>query len=134
MDITEVTGKGKILLMDDDEGVRFIAGRTLEHMGYGVDHAEEGLTAIELYRKALESGAPYVAVILDLTIPGGMGGKEVLDRLKEIDPAVKGFVSSGYQDDPMMKDFAAYGFSGAITKPFRYEDMVTALKQAFGVS
>ncbi len=117
--------------MDDEEGVRAIAGRILEEMGYAVDYAIEGNEAVDLFHRALERGVRYAAVILDLNVPGRMGGVATLARLRAIDPAVKAFVCSGYQDDPVMLDYAAHGFSGAIAKPFRYEDMVAALKQVF---
>ena len=131
MSADQQAGKGTILLMDDDEGVRFIASRTLEHMGYAVDCAEDGPEAIELHRRAVESGVPYLAVILDLTIPGGMGGAKVLEKLRELQPEVKAFVSSGYPDDPVMRNAAAHGFCGALSKPFRYEDVERVMTRHF---
>jgi two-component system, cell cycle sensor histidine kinase and response regulator CckA len=125
-------GKGKILFMDDEEAVRFLAGRTLRRMGFEVEFAKDGLQAIALYGEALEAGAAFSAVIMDLTIPGGMGGREAVQRLREIDPEVKAFVSSGYSDDPIMANPFSYGFCGVIPKPFLYEELVAALQQVFG--
>jgi CheY-like chemotaxis protein len=110
----------KVLVMDDDEMVRFVAGETLKRYGFEVEFASDGLQAVELYRKRHLEGAPFVAVILDLNIPGGMGGEEAMLRLLEIDPAAKGYVSSGRTDDPVMVNFRDFGFSGTIEKPYFY--------------
>jgi two-component system, cell cycle sensor histidine kinase and response regulator CckA len=125
-------GKGKVLFMDDEEAVRFLAGRTLRRMGFEVEFAKDGLQAIALYSEALAAGASFSAVVMDLTIPGGMGGKEAVQRLRALDPEVKAFVSSGYSDDPVMANPLSYGFCGVIPKPFLYEEMVAALQQVFG--
>jgi len=125
-------GKGKILFMDDEEAVRFLAGRTLRRMGFEVEFAKDGLQAISLYSEALAAGAGFCAVVMDLTIPGGMGGREAVQHLREIDPELKAFVSSGYSDDPVMANPFSYGFCGVIPKPFLYEEMVAALQQVFG--
>lgn len=118
-----LVGKGKILLMDDDEMVRDVVGEMLHQMGYKVDFAREGEEALHLYQKAKESSTDYDAVILDLTIPGGMGGKETIQRLLEMDPNVKAIVSSGYSHDPIMSKYREYGFSGVITKPYLIEEL-----------
>jgi len=125
-------GKGKILFMDDEEAVRFLAGRTLRRMGFEVEFAKDGLQAISLYEAALAAGERFSAVVMDLTIPGGMGGREAVLRLRELDPELKAFVSSGYSDDPVMANPLSYGFCGVIPKPFLYEEMVAALQQVFG--
>ena len=114
-----VQGSGRILLMDDDEMIRKVAGRLIQRIGYEVDTATNGSEAIEKYREAKKAGIPFDAVILDLTIPGGMGGKETIPRLKEIDPAVKAIVSSGYSSDSVMADYAKAGFAGVIPKPYK---------------
>ena len=125
-------GKGKVLFMDDEEAVRFLAGRTLRRMGFEVEFAKDGVQAISLYSAAQAAGAPFCAVVMDLTIPGGMGGREAVQRLRELDPDLKAFVSSGYSDDPVMANPMSYGFCGVIPKPFLYEEMVAALQQVFG--
>jgi CheY-like chemotaxis protein len=110
----------KVLVMDDDEMVRFVAGETLKRYGFEVEFANDGSQAVELYRERHRAGTPFVAVILDLNIPGGMGGQEAMKQLLEIDPAAKGFVSSGRTDDPVMMNFHSFGFSGTIEKPYFY--------------
>ena len=110
----------KVLVMDDDEMVRFVAGETLKRYGFEVEFAIDGSEAVELYRERLQAGSTFAAVILDLNIPGGMGGQEAMKRLLEIDPGAKGYVSSGRTDDPVMINFKTFGFSGTIEKPYFY--------------
>ena len=120
-------GEGKILVMDDEEMVRTLVSKFLEHLGYEVEFAAEGVEAIERYQQALESGKPFDDVILDLTVPGGMGGKETIKGLLTMDPAVRAIVSSGYSNDPVMADFEKYGFAGVIPKPYRISSLSTIL-------
>jgi PAS domain S-box-containing protein len=116
-------GTGRILVMDDEEIVRDVLHRSLTRLGYVVVSAREGEEAITLYEQALKSDQPFDAVIMDLTIPGGMGGKDAVIRLREIDPAVKAIVASGYSDDPVMAHFRDYGFSGVVSKPYLLKDL-----------
>ena len=123
------TGSGKVLVMDDEVSVQDVAGEILKRIGYEVEFAGDGAEAIERYRRAKESGAPFDAVIIDLTIPGGMGGKEAIKKLREFDPQVKAIVSSGYSNDPIMADHRKYGFSGVVPKPYRIHEMSRVLHE-----
>jgi CheY-like chemotaxis protein len=105
--------------MDDDEDVRFIADCLLQRLGFSVAVAATGGEAVERYREAQAAGLRVHAVILDINIPGGMGGGDVLARLKELDPRVTAYISSGNPFDPLMQDPASHGFAGAIPKPFQ---------------
>ena len=124
-----LSGTGRILVMDDEEEVRQTTLNILKRLGYTVECADDGAVAIELYLKMREAGTPFDAVIMDLTIPGGMGGKETLLRLLEIDLKVKAIVSSGYSNDPIMEDYKAHGFRGVITKPYRIRDLAETLQE-----
>jgi signal transduction histidine kinase/ActR/RegA family two-component response regulator len=123
-----VRGKGRILVMDDEEMIRKMLSKMLPLDGYDVELAKDGAEAVELYKKARESGQPFDAVIMDLTIPGGMGGKEAIKKLLEIDPDVKAIVSSGYATDPIMADFKKYGFSAVVTKPYSFGELEKTLR------
>ena len=116
-------GKGKILVMDDEETIRNVTEKILMELGYEVSCASDGAETIALYQDAARSGRPFDAVIMDLTIPGGMGGKETIRQLLSIDPQATAIVSSGYSNDPIMSDFEKYGFRGVATKPYRIEKL-----------
>ncbi|MCJ7685166.1 MAG: ATP-binding protein, partial [Desulfobacteraceae bacterium] len=118
-----IKGHGRILVMDDEESLRNFVKQSLQRLGYEVELAADGKEAIEKYEKARLSQNPFDAVILDLTIPGGMGGKECIEKLREIDPGVKAIVASGYADDPVMASFEDYGFTLAAAKPFSVEKL-----------
>ncbi|MCX6830078.1 MAG: ATP-binding protein, partial [candidate division Zixibacteria bacterium] len=124
-----IPGSGKILIMDDDETIRLVAGMALSNLGYSIETACDGNKAIELYRQAMESGRPFDAVIIDLTIPGGMGGKETIAGLTQIDPEVKAIVSSGYSNDPIMAEYWKYGFKGFVPKPYKVQQLSKALHE-----
>jgi two-component system, cell cycle sensor histidine kinase and response regulator CckA len=119
--------RGKILLMDDEEKIRDVAAEILRLTGYEVDLARDGDEAVALYKKADSEMRPYAAVIMDLTIPGGMGGKEAIETLRAIDESVIAIVSSGYSNDPIMADYKTYGFSGVISKPYMASDLRSIL-------
>jgi CheY-like chemotaxis protein len=118
-----IEGEGRILLVDDEEIIRRAAGEALDRMGYEVQFAEDGAAGIKIYREAMDTERPFHAVIMDLTIPGGMGGKEAMGEILRIDPNAKLIASSGYSNDPVMSDFRQYGFCGIITKPYRIEEL-----------
>lgn len=125
---TAVSGNAKVLVLDDEEIIRDVLNEILTTMGYSVEFACEGAGAIELYSTVMDAGAPFDLVIMDLTIPGGMGGKEAIKRLLEIDPGVKAIVSSGYSGDPIMTNFRDYGFRGVVSKPYRIGDVSRVVK------
>lgn len=114
---------GCVLVMDDEEAILEIVGDILEYHGFTADFARDGEEALSLYQ---EKG--YDAVILDLTVPGGMGGREAMKELLKIDPAVRAIVSSGYSNDPIMSDFRQYGFKSVIAKPYDIEELGKVLR------
>jgi PAS domain S-box-containing protein len=122
-------GNGRILLMDDEEYIIDVATEMLNNLGYKVVSSKDGAEAFVLYRHAKESGNPFNAVIMDLTVPGGMGGKELIQRLLEIDPKIKAIVSSGYSNDPIISDFKTHGFKGFITKPYKINEVSQILNK-----
>ncbi|HWP49288.1 MAG TPA: GAF domain-containing protein [Candidatus Limnocylindrales bacterium] len=129
IEVNPQMSKKRILIMDDEEILREATSQILEQMGYEVALSRDGVEAIELYKKAMESHQPFEVVIMDLTIPGGMGGKETLRRLLEINPQVKAIVSSGYSNDPIMAEYKQYGFSGVISKPYKIEELSQTLRK-----
>jgi CheY-like chemotaxis protein len=116
-------GPLRVLVMDDEEAVREILHDMLEELGFRSECAKNGDEAVDLYRKRKEEGIPFSVVILDLTIPGGVGGKEAISALLQIDPNIKAVVSSGYSTDPIMASYREYGFSAVLGKPYRLQDM-----------
>lgn len=119
----------RILFMDDQDDVREVGVKLLEKLGYRTTAVGDGREAVEEYRNARTSGRPFAAVILDLTVPGGMGGVMAAARLKEIDPAARLIVSSGYSNDPVLADYRGYGFSGAIAKPYKLSKFQDVLRE-----
>jgi two-component system, cell cycle sensor histidine kinase and response regulator CckA len=127
-------GSGKILVMDDEEIIRELSRDMLSALGYAGDFVKEGSEAVAFYQKALNEGKPYDAVIMDLTVPGGMGGREAVEKILSIDPEVKAIVSSGYANDPIMADYRKYGFIGVVPKPYRISELSRTLRQVIGAN
>lgn len=120
---------GRVLLMDDDEIVREVGSEMLKSLGLEVATAKDGDEAIQLYRKGMKTRKKYNVVVLDLTVPGGKGGKETITELKKIDPEIQALVSSGYSNDPILAEFNKYGFSGYVSKPYRIEEMANSIRK-----
>jgi CheY-like chemotaxis protein len=121
-------GMGRILVMDDEEMVRDVTVSMLETIGYRACGARDGSEAIEAYIEAMKEGNPFDAVILDLIVPGAMGGKEAVRKLLDIEPEAKVIVSSGYSHDPILSRYKDYGFSGVIAKPYQIGELGQAVK------
>ncbi|MFO8112174.1 MAG: 7TM diverse intracellular signaling domain-containing protein [Desulfosalsimonadaceae bacterium] len=122
--------RGRILVMDDEEAVREVAEGLLTHLGFDVVCVSEGTDAVEQYRRAKKAGAPFSAVIMDLTVSGGTGGKEAIHGLLAYDPDAVALVSSGYSKDMVMANYREYGFSGVLSKPYTLEDLARVLDEA----
>lgn len=127
---TQPTRGGKILIMDDDSSLRIVLRLTLRTMGYEATATAKGEDAVIEYREAKAQGRPYDVVILDLTVPDGMGGLETLAELRRIDPAVRAIVMSGYANNSALQNWNAAGFCGALSKPFENTTLAQALDQA----
>lgn len=117
--VTGSSAKGRVLIMDDDPMVREVAGEMLGLLGYDSVSVSDGREALEAYRTARKESNPFTCVIMDLTIPGQMGGKEAIGLLLEEDPTARVIVASGYSTDPIMSDYQTYGFKGRLPKPFQ---------------
>jgi PAS domain S-box-containing protein len=123
-------GHGKILVMDDEENVREMSTKMLQHLGYEVECVASGEEAIRCYREAMAHGSGFDLVLLDLTIPGGMGGKEAVQQILQINPAARVIVSSGYANDPVLADFRRYGFQGMVRKPYLLSVLSATVEKA----
>jgi CheY-like chemotaxis protein len=126
------TRHGRILVMDDEEHVREVSAAMLTHLGYQVECVDDGATAVERYRIAAGEGRPFSAVIMDLTVPGGMGGREAVRLLLREFPSAIVLVSTGYSGDPVMASYREYGFSGALAKPYTIQDLAAIMEEALG--
>jgi two-component system cell cycle sensor histidine kinase/response regulator CckA len=126
----EVSARGtRVLVMDDQDLVRGMAERMLRTLGFSTHGASNGEEALALFHAARSEGRPFQLVILDLTVVGGMGGKETLAALRSIDPAVKVIISSGYSDDPILADYREHGASGVLPKPYRLAELKSVLRE-----
>jgi CheY-like chemotaxis protein len=123
-------GEGRVLVLDDEESLREMATDMLENLGYSPTAVADGASAVSAYRQAKAEGEPYRLVILDLTIPGGMGGKEVMELLLKEFPDVRAIVSSGYSHDPVMAKYSAHGFAAAVAKPYSYPEFARTVHEA----
>ena len=121
------TGRGKILVMDDEIQIRKVLGEMVETCGYHCQTAKDGQEALKVFNQAQQAGDPFSAVILDLTIPGGLGGKDVIMQLLDMDPQVRAIVVSGYSNDPVLANYQDYGFKGRVAKPFNLVDLSNVL-------
>ncbi len=125
-------GHGKIMIMDDEEMVRDMVETMLVRLGYEVELTADGEEAVGIYKTTLSTGSQADLIIMDLTIPGGMGGKEAVKEILTINPEAKILVSSGYSNDPIMANFKNYGFCGAIVKPYQMRDLNTIIQKVLG--
>jgi PAS domain S-box-containing protein len=121
--------KARILIMDDEEMIRTLGAQLLARIGHEVETAADGHETVDRYREAMSSGKPFDLVIMDLTIPGGMGGRKAVQALLAIDPEAKAVVSTGYADDPVMADPSAHGFAGIIPKPYTQDQLKSVIDQ-----
>ncbi|MGI6549618.1 MAG: PAS domain-containing hybrid sensor histidine kinase/response regulator [Syntrophomonadales bacterium] len=126
------SGHGRILVMDDDKQILRTAQNMLNSMGYDVVLAADGEEALNIYKEAFAAGQVFDAVLMDLTIPGGMGGQETLQHLLQIDPQIKAIVSSGYSNDMVMTDYKKWGFKGIVPKPYTIKELGDVLQQVIG--
>ena len=127
--LTRGSASGRILVMDDESAIRTLLTAILKHFGYDTTTVRDGAEAIREYKEARDKGRPYSAVIMDLTIPGGMGGKETIRALREIDPMIKAIVSSGYSNDPVLAEYQKYGFVARVEKPYRMQELGKTLRE-----
>lgn len=129
VDFKKSLSSARVLVMDDEEMLRKVAGQMLVALGHKVSVAENGEEAISCYRQALKCGERFDLVIMDLTIPGGMGGLDAVQEILRLDPEARVVVSSGYSNDPAMANFKDYGFAAAMVKPFRLKDLSRVLAE-----
>jgi two-component system cell cycle sensor histidine kinase/response regulator CckA len=121
----------RILVMDDEEAIRELTSQLLGTLGYDVTAVPDGLEAVRIYERALRKGEHFQAVILDATVRGGLGGVATIERLRSMDPQVNAIICSGYSDEAALSEFLAFGFRGALPKPFTRSELADALQQSF---
>ena len=128
----EKTSRGTILVMDDEKMIRDLAKKMLSHFGHEVLQAKDGGEAIAIFKERYHSDNPVDVIIMDLTIPGGMGGKDAIQEILKIDPDAKAIVSSGYSNDPIMANYRQHGFKASIGKPFRTAQLEEIINSVLG--
>jgi PAS domain S-box-containing protein len=126
------TGTGRVLVLDDEEAVRTLVSKMLQSFGYSVITKEKGKDTIDFFTEETRNNATFKAIILDLTIPGEMGGKEVVEELRKLDNKIPIFVASGYAADPIMAHPQEYGFTASISKPFKMTELMELLEKHVG--
>lgn len=122
--------RGYILLMDDEESILDVMSQMLRRRGFEVTCVRDGADAITAYRRALTDGAGFDVVVMDLSVPGGLGGREAIHLLREIDPGVRALASSGHSNDPVMMRPTEHGFVGVLPKPYSIAELVSAIEDA----
>lgn len=118
---------GRVLFMDDEEAIRMVAAAVLKRQGLEVTAVGDGAAVVREFQAARAAGRPFDLVILDLTVPGGMGGAEAMEKLRQLDPQVRAIVASGYSSDPVMANYQAHGFRGRVPKPYQASDLMSAV-------
>jgi signal transduction histidine kinase/CheY-like chemotaxis protein len=121
--------KGRVLFMDDEEPIILMASTLLQRLGFEVEVTRDGAETVQKFETAHAAGRPFDLVVMDLTVPGGIGGREAIEQLRRIDPGVKAIVSSGYSSDPVLANYRAYGFRGMVAKPYKIEDFTRVLRE-----
>jgi CheY-like chemotaxis protein len=121
--------RGRVLFMDDEEEIRKMTAALFRQMGLEVVTTADGQAAVQQFQEARNSGHPFDLVVMDLTVPGAMGGREATETLRRIDPGVKVIVSSGYSSDPIMANYRSHGFCGCVAKPYRVRDLTQTLRE-----
>lgn len=132
--VAQSTQLPRMLVMDDEAAIRDIATAMLEYLGYVTESCEDGVEAVRRYGLARAEGRPFTAVIMDLTIPGGVGGREAAQQILAVDPQACLIVSSGYSHDPVLAEYAAYGFKGVLAKPYKVADLQQMLASVLSAS
>jgi CheY-like chemotaxis protein len=115
---------GRVLVMDDEQTIRESTTALLERAGFETQAVGDGAAVLREYALAMEAGRPFDVVILDLTVPGGMGGRETIEKLRQMDPKVRAIVSSGYSHDPVLAQYRAHGFLGMVPKPYDLHELL----------
>ncbi len=126
---TASSGGARVLVMDDEQFICDLACSILKRYGYHAKAVNDGAAAVAEYARARTAGEPYAVVILDLTIPGGMGGRQAMEELLKLDPTVKAIVSSGYSNDLVLSNYQAHGFRGMVSKPYDVADFAHAVER-----